>query len=109
MSQLDGDIQAMAALWPDIPGIFDRAIQEQQLRNQQSILTQLGVIMASLSELQAAVAAERTVVESAVTLLAGISERIAALELNQEAIDALAAEVKDQAADLGAAVANGPT
>lgn len=72
------------------------------------LLTLGGQIVASLSELQAAVAAERTVIESAVVLLNGIAERIAALELNQAAVDALAAEVKDQSADLGAAVAAVP-
>ena len=102
---LDGELEAIDRL---LAG-DDRLIQIQQLRNQQAILTQLENIVASLDALRDAVAAERTVVDGAVVLLAGLSERIAALELTQEAVDALAAEVKDQAADLSAAVAAVPS
>ena len=71
-----------------------------------TLITELGEkIMAQLGELKAAVAAEKTVVDSAVTLLNGLSEKIAALSLNQADVDALAAEVKGQAQELSDAVA----
>lgn len=62
-------------------------------------------IMAGLEELKNAVAAERTVTESAIKLLDGLAAKIAALAPNQADIDALAADVKAQTDALAAAVA----
>jgi prefoldin subunit 5 len=59
----------------------------------------------TLAALQAAVAAEDTVIQSAVTLLNGIQAQIAALTPDQAAIDALAADVQTQTQALSAAVA----
>lgn len=61
--------------------------------------------MAGLEELKNAVAAERTVTESAIKLLDGLAAKIAALAPNQADIDALAADVKAQTDALAAAVA----
>lgn len=70
---------------------------------------QLGAIMATLADLQAAVAAEDTVIDSAITLLQGLAAQIAALTPNQAAIDALAADVSAKTQSLAAAVtANTP-
>lgn len=68
------------------------------------------LIMATLADLQSAVTAEDTVIDSAVTLINGLAAQIAALKPNQAAIDSLAADVKARAASLSAAVAaNTPT
>lgn len=70
---------------------------------------QLEHIMSALTDLQAAVAAEDTVIASAVALLNGLGAQIAALTPDQAAINALAADVTAQAAALAAAVtANTP-
>lgn len=66
-------------------------------------------IMATLADVKAAVDAEKTVVDSAVTLLQGLTEKIKNLEPNQQAIDDLAAEVAAETQSLADAVtANTP-
>ena len=66
--------------------------------------------MATLADLKAAVDAEKTVIESAVTLLQGLAEKVKNLEPNQEAIDALAAEIAGDTQELADAVtANTPS
>lgn len=73
------------------------------------ILNNQRYIMATLQDLQAAVAAEDTVIDSAITLINGLAAQIAALQPDQAAIDALAADVKAKADALSAAVtANTP-
>jgi hypothetical protein len=69
------------------------------------LLTQGTHIMATLTDLQAAVTAEDTVVDSAITLLNGLAAQIAALQPNQAAIDALAADVTAKTKTLADAVA----
>lgn len=65
--------------------------------------------MATLQDVIDAVAAEKTVEDSAVTLLQELSAKIAGLAPNQAAIDQLAADVKAHADALAAAVsANTP-
>ena len=65
--------------------------------------------MANLTALQAAVANETTVDQSIVTLLNGLAAQIAALPLEQPAVDALAAQVTANAKTLSDAVtANTP-
>ncbi len=61
--------------------------------------------MATLADVQAAVTAEDTVVDSAIALLQGLAAQIAALQPNQAAIDALAADVTSKTTALAAAVA----
>ncbi len=61
-----------------------------------AILTKLESIMSTLEDLKANVAAERTVVNSAIALLGGLSEKIAALKPDQDSIDQLAKEVLAQ-------------
>ncbi len=63
------------------------------------------LVMTSMDSLTQAVAAEATVVQSAITLLQGLAAQIAALKPDQAAIDELAASVKVQTDDLAAAVA----
>ena len=70
---------------------------------------QMEQIMIDLSTLQANVANESTVIDSAVVLLQGLAAQIAALAPTQAAIDALSADVAAKAAALAAAVvANTP-
>ncbi len=62
-------------------------------------------LMATLSDVQAAVTAEDTVIDSAIALLQGLAAQIAALAPNQAAIDALAADVTAKTTALANAVA----
>ncbi len=65
---------------------------------------------ASLADVQAAVTAEDTVVDSAIALLQGLAAAVAALQPNQAAIDALAADITSKTQALAdAVVANTPT
>lgn len=61
--------------------------------------------MATLIDLQTAVTAEDTIIDSAVTLIQGLAAQVAALQPNQAAIDALAADIKAKSDGLAAAVA----
>lgn len=69
------------------------------------ILAKLEAIMATLAEVQAAVTAEDTVIDSAIALIQGLAAQVAALAPNQAAIDALAADIKNKSDALAAAVA----
>lgn len=69
------------------------------------ILTNQGVIMATLTDVQAAVTAEDTVIDSAIVLLQGLAAQVAALQPNQAAIDALAADIGGKTQALADAVA----
>src|SRR5437016_5331541 len=62
-------------------------------------------IMATLSDVQAAVTAEDTVIDSAVVLIQGLAAQVAALAPNQAAIDALAADIKAKSDSLASSVA----
>jgi hypothetical protein len=67
-------------------------------------------IMTQLQDLQAAVQAEDTVIQSAVTLINGIADRIAAAGTDPAALQALTDDINMQAQALAAAVtANTPT
>jgi len=69
------------------------------------ILNKLNLIILNQNE----VAAENTVIDSAITLLNGLSAQIAQLKPDQAAIDALATQVHDKAQELANAVtANTP-
>jgi ABC-type transporter Mla subunit MlaD len=70
-----------------------------------ALLDQGKTIMATLADLQTAVTAEDTVIDSAITLIKGLAAQIAALPPDQAAIDALAADVKGTSDALAAAVA----
>ncbi len=70
-----------------------------------AILTKLESIVKSLEDLKADVAAQKTVIDSAVELLTGLHAEVVALKPNQEDIDALAAKIESQTADLKSAVA----
>ncbi len=75
-----------------------------------SINSKLEKLMASLADVQAAVTAEDTVVDSAIALLQGLAAAVAALQPNQAAIDALAADITSKTDALAQAVAaNTPT
>jgi len=81
--------------------------QTNTLLNQ--VLAQEKTIVATLADVQAAVTAEDTVIDSAVTLIQGLAAQIKALPANQAAIDALAADVTAKAKVLAdAVVANTP-
>lgn len=69
------------------------------------ILKNQELIMATLADLQVAVTAEDTVIDSAITLIQGLAAQVAALTPDQAAIDALAADIKAKSDNLAAAVA----
>ena len=66
--------------------------------------SKLETIMQTLADLQAAVAAENTVIGSAITLINGLAAQIAALTPDAAAIDALATDVAAKAKALGDAI-----
>lgn len=61
-------------------------------------------LMKTLADIQAKVAAEKTVIDSAIVLLKGLADKVAALEPNQAAIDQLAADIQAQTDSLSSAV-----
>jgi len=63
--------------------------------------------MSTLADLQAAVAAENTVIDSAIALLNGLAAQVAAVAPNQAAIDALAADIAAKTQALSEAVVAG--
>ena len=65
----------------------------------------IDTIMATLKDVQDAVTAEDTVVDSAIALLQGLATQVAALQPNQSAIDALAADINAKTSALANAVA----
>lgn len=69
------------------------------------VIRKLNEIMATLADVQAAVTAEDTVIDSAVALIQGLAAQVAAVAPNQAAIDALAADIKGKSDALAAAVA----
>lgn len=69
------------------------------------LIRQGGIMSQQLEDLKAAVAQEGTVVQSAITLLNGLSAQLAAIKDDPAAIEQLAADVQAQAAALGSAVA----
>lgn len=75
------------------------------LVGQDQLKAQGAKLMATLSDVQAAVTAEDTVIDSALTLIQGLADKVAALQPNQAAIDALAADIKGKSDALAAAVA----
>lgn len=88
----------------------DRAVRAERrilmrLSHIESIITDQGAsIMAGLTDLQAAVAREDTVIDSAVELIKGLAAQVAALQPDQAAIDALAADINAKADALAEAV-----
>ena len=86
-----------------------QAGQDTILRLTAITLTFQGKIMSALSELQAAVASEDTVIDSAITLIEGIPALIAAAGTDAAALAALQADIAAHATALSAAVvANTP-
>lgn len=71
------------------------------------LLGRLKHMSQALEDLKTAVTAESTVVDSAITLIQGLSDQIAALKPDEAAIAQLAADVKAKADALAAAVAAG--
>lgn len=77
----------------------------QDIRNMLSlILKNQETIMAAIDDLQAAVAAEDTVIDSAVTLLNGIPALIAAAGVDPAKLTALQTDIQTRTAALAAAV-----
>jgi hypothetical protein len=84
---------------------WDEAPQAVTLHKQMDlILAKLEKVMAAIDDLTAAVAAEDTVIDSAVTLLNGIPALIAAAGTNPAALTALQADIQAKTAALAAAV-----
>lgn len=76
--------------------------------NQLLILKKLEHMAKTLADLQADVTAEDALVDKALVLLQGLAAQVAALQPNQAAIDALAADIEAKTADLTAALAAPP-
>lgn len=76
--------------------------KQTEILNKQS--NQLIKIMATLSEVQELVAAENTVIDSAIVLLQNLAAQVAALTPSQAAIDALAADITAKTNELATAV-----
>ena len=68
------------------------------------ILEKEDAIMATLTDVQAAVTAEDTVVDSSIALIQGLASQVAALQPNQAAIDTLAADIRAKSTALANAV-----
>lgn len=69
------------------------------------ILERMETIMSALDDLQAAVAAEDTVIDSAITLIQGIPALIAAAGTDPAKLQALSADITAKSTALAAAVA----
>jgi hypothetical protein len=85
--------------------VLEGPLVERAVELLHSIHSQQGIIMSDLSDLQAAVTAEDTVIASAVTLIQGFAAQLAAAGTDPVALAALTSDVKTQAASLAAAVA----
>lgn len=72
--------------------------------NDGTVLKMLGKIMSALDDLQAAVTAEDTVIDSAVKLIEGIPALIAAAGTDPAKLQALTADITAKSAALAAAV-----
>lgn len=86
-------------------------LHAQQLRLLKALLTLGAKIMATLEDVKAAVAAEKTVVDSAITLLKGLHDQLAAAIASNDpaALQAVADDLKAQTDSLAAAVAANTT
>jgi hypothetical protein len=73
------------------------------------ILIKLEATMAAIDDLQAAVAQEDTVIDSAVTLINGIPALIAAAGTDPAKLQALQTDIQNKSQALAAAVANVPS
>lgn len=77
----------------------------QRIEEKLSLIIKTTKQMANtLADIQSAVAGEDTVIDSAITLLNGLAAQVAALEPNQEAIDALASDITSKTEALANAV-----
>jgi uncharacterized coiled-coil protein SlyX len=74
---------------------------KNSITNLENRVNNMGI---TLTEIQDAVTAENTVIDSAIVLLQGLAEQIAALAPTQAAIDALALEVRTKTQVLADAV-----
>ena len=91
-----------------------RAVHEIATRPQNdllnTILKEIQKMSAQLDQLKADVAAEKTVIDSAVALLGGLAQQIRDLAEDPAALSQLATDIESQTASLAAAVtANTPT
>lgn len=92
--------------------MFGFVSNAQILAKLSAIAAQLAIVqakqetlMAAIDELKASVAAEDTVIGSAVTLISGFSARLTAAGTDPAALAALKADIDGQAQSLAAAVA----
>ena len=90
-------------------------VDDQLFRNQQRILQLLDSLqkqgiqnMATIAELQAQVAANTTIVESAITLIHGLATKIEENKTDPAALQAMADELRAEDAKLAEAVATSP-
>lgn len=84
---------------------FQRHKLNKLLRGQFQILSNQETIMAELEDLTAQVAANKTVIDSALVLINGIADRIKAAGTDPAKLAALTADLKTEDDTLAAAVA----
>jgi hypothetical protein len=84
-------------------------IERDLRRHRRRVHFCLEIFMSTLKDLQDAVTAEDQVIDSAITLINGLAEQVKNLAPTQEAIDALAADIKSKSEALAAAVAANTT
>jgi hypothetical protein len=90
--------------WPEIHLHFHQGPDEEAMVLLRQLTTQGETVMADLTELQAAVTAEGTVVASAVTLLNQLAQMVRDAGTDPVALAELADQIETQSADLAAAV-----
>jgi hypothetical protein len=88
--------------------VINNTVDSKRFDDLTQLITTLGEnLMATLADLQAAVAAEDTVIDSAVTLIQGLAAQVATLKNDPAALQALADDMNAKAATLAAAIAAG--
>jgi hypothetical protein len=87
---------------------LNQAADREILTAIQSLVAQGVKIMAAIDDLQAAVAAEDTVIDGAVTLLQGIAARLDAAGVDPAKLAALSTDIKTKTQALADAVASVP-
>jgi hypothetical protein len=97
------------ANWPEIHLHFHQGPDEEAITLLRQLVTQGETIMADLTDLQAAVTNEHTVIQSSITLLNQLAQMVRDAGTDPAALADLVDQIDAQAADLGAAVqANTP-
>lgn len=98
----DADLKNLVDLAPSTEQI---ALSIQTMRNTQALLTTLSDLESKMDELAQKIAANTTVIESAITLISGFKARLDAAGVDPSKLAALSAELDAEDQKLAAAVA----